>query len=200
MGRDPTAFRHLYACHYISRAFKQWPHVLWERIDFDGTKRWSTGDEQTPAAQHNARLPRHPAMEFSRSGKHPSLVPTRKDAPLQVLSQTQAGDLDVHGFTVVEDAFSAVEIGKLRDAIDLLEQTSRPIASADQITIAPGPAQQSALARSFCASPFLQKVCHDVLNCDDVRLYHDQAVYKGPGPDRINAYRQDIGKTFIEPL
>jgi ectoine hydroxylase-related dioxygenase (phytanoyl-CoA dioxygenase family) len=213
MGRDPTAFRQVYACHYISRSFKEWPHVLWERIDFDGTKRWSSGDEQTPTAHHNARLPRHPAMEFSSSRKHPSLLPTRKDAPLQVLSEDQADDLDLQGFTVIEDAFSAVEIGQLRDAIDLLEQesvlrptaqgleqTSSPIASADQITVARGPAQQSALARSFCASPFFQKVCHDVLNCDDVRLYHDQAVYKRPCPGRITPYHQDIGYTFIEPL
>ena len=213
MGRDPTAFRQVYACHYISRSFKEWPHVLWERIDFDGTKRWSSGDEQTPTAHHNARLPRHPAMEFSSSRKHPSLLPTRKDAPLQVLSEDQADDLDLQGFTVIEDAFSAVEIGQLRDAIDFLEhesvlrptaqgleQTSSPIASADQITVARGPAQQSALARSFCASPFFQKVCHDVLNCDDVRLYHDQAVYKRPCPGRITPYHQDIGYTFIEPL
>ena len=39
-----------------------------------------------------------------------------------------------------------------------------------------------------------------MLNCDDVRLYHDQAVYKRPCPGRITPYHQDIGYTFIEPL
>ena len=213
MGCDPTVFRQVYACHYISRSFKEWPHVLWERIDFDGTTRWSSGDEPTPATRHNARLPRHPAMEFTSSSKHPSLLPTRKDAALQILSKDQADDLDLQGFTVVEDAFSAVEIGQLRDEIDRLEQESvlrlkaqgqqqpsRTITSADQITFTSGLAQQSALARSFCASPFFQKVCHDVLNCDDVRLYHEQAVYKKPWPGRVFPYHQDNGYTFIEPL
>ena len=189
MGRDPTAFRQVYACHYISRSFKQWPHVLWERIDFDGIKRWSTGDEQTPAGQHNARLPRHPAMELTSSNKHPSLLPTRKDAPLQILNADQAQEMDLHGFTVVEDAFSAAEIGQLRDEIDGLEGESLS-----------GPAERSAFARSFCASPFFQMVCHDVLNCDDVRLYRDRAAYKKPSSGRISLYHQDIGYTFVEPL
>ena len=212
MGRDPTVFRQVYACHYISSNFKEWPHVLWERIDFDGTPRWSTGDEPTPAARHNGRLPRHPAMEFTSSSKHPSLLPTRKDAPLQILSEEQADDLDLKGYTVVEDAFCAAEIGQLRDEIDRLEeesvlhlkaqrqQPSRKISSVDQITFTSGLAQQSVLARSFCASPFFQKVCHDVLNCEDVRLYHEQAVYKKPCPGRVFPYHQDNGYTFIEPL
>ena len=122
-------------------------------------------------------------MEFSSSSKHPSLLPTRKDAPLQILSKDQADAMDLQGFTVVEDAFSAAEIGQLRDEFDRLEhesvrrliargqqQPARTIASADQITFTSGLAQRSGLARSFCASPFFQKVCHDVLNCDDVRL------------------------------
>ena len=212
MGRDPSVFRQVYACHYISSKFKEWPHVLWERLDFDGIPRWSTGDEPTPAARHNARLPRHPAMEFTGSSKHPSLLPTRKDAPLQILSEEQADDLDHKGFTVVEEAFSAAEIGQLREEIDRLEeesvlrlkaqgkQPSRKISSIDKITFTSGLAQQSALARSFCASPFFQQVCHDVLNCDDVRLYHEQAVYKKPCPGRIFPYHQDNGYTFIEPL
>ena len=213
MGRDPAVFRQVYACHYISSSFKEWPHVLWERLDFDGTKRWSTGDEPTPASNHNARLPRHPAMEFSSSSKHPSLLPTRKDATLHILSKDQADDMDLHGFTVVENAFSTAEIEPLRNEIDRIEQESvlrlksqeqqqpsRRITSADQITFTSGLAQQSTLARSFCASPFFQKVCHDVLNCEDVRLYHEQAVYKKPCPGRIFPYHQDNGYTFIEPL
>jgi len=212
MGRDPTVFRQTYACHYISSNFKEWPHVLWERLSFDGTARWSTGDEPTPAAQHNARLPRHLAMEFSASSKHPSLLPTRKDAPLQILSEEQAEDLDLQGFTVIEDAFNAAEIGQLQDEIDRLEhesvlrleargqQSSRTITSDDQITFTSSLAEQSALARSFCGSPFFQKVCHDVLNCDNVRLYHEEAVYKKPWPGRVFSYHQDIGYRFIEPL
>jgi phytanoyl-CoA hydroxylase len=189
MGGDTTAFRQVYACHYVSRSFKQWPHVLWERIDFDGTKRWSTGDEKTPAARHNARLPRHPAMEISNARKHPSLLPTRKDAPRQLLTADQADDMDLQGFTVISDAFSAEDIGQLREEIDRLEHEG-----------VSDPALQSAFVRSFCAGPVFQKLCHDVLNCDDVRLYRDQAMYEAPCPGRISLYRQDIGRTFVEPL
>lgn len=203
MGRDPAVFRQVYACHYIASSFKEWPHVLWERLSFDGTPRWSTGDEPTPAARHNARLSRHPAMEFSSSSKHPSLLPTRKDAPLQILSNDQADELDLQGFTVVEDAFSAAEIGQLRDEIDRLEHESErrlKTQGQQQPSRTSGLAQQSTLARSFCASPFFQKVCHDVLNCDDVRLYHEQAAYRKPCPGCVFPYHQDSGYTFIEPL
>ena len=195
MGRDPAAFRQVYACHYVAGSFAEWPHVLWERIDFDGIRRWSTGDEPTSAARQNARLPRHPAMAFTSSSKHPSLLPTRKDAPLQILSEEQADQMDLQGFTVVEDAFSAAEITSLRDEIDRFERDS-----ADPITFTSGLVQQSTLVRSFCAKPFFQKVCHDVLNCDDVRLYYEHAVYKKPCPDRVFPYHQDNGYCFIEPL
>ena len=190
--------------------FPSWK--LWERLSFDGTARWSTGDEPTPAARHNARLPRHPAMEFSSSSKHPSLLPTRRDAPLQILGRDQAEDMDLRGFTVVEDAFSAAEIGRLREEFDRLEresvrrlearrpQPSRAHANADRITFTSGLAQRSVLARSFCAGPFFQKLCHDVLNCDDVRLYREHAAYKKPCPGRVFPCHQDIGLTFIEPL
>ncbi|MEC8930339.1 MAG: phytanoyl-CoA dioxygenase family protein [Candidatus Latescibacterota bacterium] len=187
MGSDPGAFRQVYACHYIPASFTQWPHVLWERIDFDGIKRWSTGDEQTPAARHNARLPRHPAMEFSASSKDPSLLPTRKDAPLQILSVDQAQDMDLRGFTVIEDVFSATEIGKLRDQIDRLGPGS--------VTVKP-----SAVARSFCGGSFFQKVCHDVLNCDGVRLFDHRVECREPGVDAGTAFHQDIAQVFVEPL
>ncbi len=212
MGVDPDADRQVYACHYISSSFAEWPHVLWERLSFDGTARWSTGDEPTAAARHNARLPWHPAMELTASSTLPSLLPTRRDAPLQILSQEQADELDLRGFTVVEDAFDADQIEPLRDEIDPLEQEyvarletegppqPRSNTSANQITFTSGLAERSALARSFCGSPFFQQVCHDVLNCDDVRLYHEQAVYKKPCPGRVFPYHQDNGYMFIKPL
>jgi hypothetical protein len=165
----------------------QWPHVLWERIDFDGIKRWSTGDEPTPSARHNARLPRHPAMEFSASSKDPSLLPTRKDAPLQILSADQAQDMDLRGFTVIEDAFSTAEIRELREEIDRL--------GAGGMT-----GEQSALVRSFCGGSFFQKICHDVLNCDGVRLFDQRVECREPGADPGTAFHQDIAQIFVEPL
>ena len=211
MGRNPGAFRQVYACHYLPSGFAEWPHVLWERLRFDGTRRWSTGHEPTPATRHNALLPRHPAMELTSSSKHPSLLPTRKDGPLQALTTEQAEEMDLLGFTVIEDAFSCSEIAQLRDEIDRLAHDGLPPPQAgrlpslangrdDQVTILSGLAQQSPLARSFCGGPFFQSVCHDVLNCDDVRLYHEQAEYVKPRADQVFPYHQDNGIAFIEPL
>lgn len=197
MGRDPSAFRQVYACHYVPRGFAEWPHVLWERIDFDGVRRWSTGDEPTPAARHNARLPRHPAMELTASAKHPSLLPTRRDAPLQILGRAQADDLDLRGFTVVQEAFDAGQLASLRHEVG---PAGRPGTQAADGTTGPSePSRLSALARSLCGVPFFQQVCHDVLNCDDVRLYQAEVVVNAPCPERATHYRQEIGHSFVEP-
>ena len=212
MGKNKDSFRQVFACHYVPESFDNWPHVLWERINFDGIRRWTTGGETSTAGKHNARLPMHPAMKFSSSRKHASLLPTRKDAPLKILSDQQANDLDEKGFTVLENVFSVEKIKSLREKIDSLEKESvdrikndkeqsvRTITNVDQITFTSGLAQESELARSFCADAVFQKICFDVLNCDNVRLYHEQAVYKKPCPGRIFPYHQDNGYTFTEPL
>ena len=137
-------------------------------------------------------------LNYVYKSRDPLLLPARKDAPLRILTRDQADDMDLQGFTVVEETISAAEIGQLRDEFDRLEhetvrrleargrpQQPRAIAGADRVTFTSGLAQGSALARSFCAGPFFQKVCHDVLNCDDVRLYREQAVYTKPSPGRV---------------
>ena len=123
-----------------------------------------------------------------------------------------ANDLDEKGFTVLENIFRVKKIKSLREKIDSLEKESvdrikndkeqsvRTITNVDQITFTSGLAQVSGLARSFCADAVFQNICFDVLNCDNVRLYHEQAVYKKPCPGRIFPYHQDNGYTFTEPL
>eukprot|EP01052_Picozoa_sp_SAG31_P055186 SAG31_NODE_15099_length_771_cov_0.959821_1_plen_190_part_10 len=47
-GTRPGAdqrFRPVLACDYIPASYRQWPHILWERISFDGTRRWSDGTD-----------------------------------------------------------------------------------------------------------------------------------------------------------
>lgn len=103
-GKDPEVRRDVIASHYISSEYHEWPHVLWERVGFDGVRRWSTGEEPTPAAAANARLPRHPAMELGEDGAvpvvktPPSLLPCRRDAPLRILSEKQRDEMDYQGF------------------------------------------------------------------------------------------------------
>lgn len=205
MGEDPDVFRQVFASHYIPAGFAEWPHVLWERLSFDGVARLSTGDEPTEAARHNARLPAHPAMPLLRGNKHPSLMPTRKDAPLRILSERQAHDMDALGYCVLDGAVDARQLAALRAEIDQLELESNPpgstgdsgrvraISVADQISFTSGLAQRSRLAREFCGSALLSDICHDVLNAPDVRLYHDQAVYKKPCPGRVFPFHQDNG-------
>ena len=103
-GSDPEVRRDVIASHYISSEYREWPHVLWERVGFDGVRRWSTGEEATPAAAANARLARHPAMELGEDGAvpavttPPSLLPCRRDAPLRILSEEQRDEMDYRGF------------------------------------------------------------------------------------------------------
>jgi hypothetical protein len=52
------------------------------------------------------------------------------------------------------------------------------ISDAGAITFTSGLARSSAIARAFCSSRVFQDAAHDILNCDNVRLYHDQAVRK----------------------
>eukprot|EP01043_Picozoa_sp_COSAG02_P076235 COSAG02_NODE_16092_length_1114_cov_0.957635_2_plen_132_part_00 len=95
------------AADSISSEYRNWPHVLWERVGFDGVRRWSTGAEDTPAAAANARLPRHPAMELGDNGTvpaittPPSLLPCRRDAALQILTEEQRNEMDYRGFVSV---------------------------------------------------------------------------------------------------
>ena len=150
MGADAAVLRHVLATHYVARglgtggqqqaqtpqraraseggraADAEWPHVLWERLDFDGaTSRMSTGDESTDAARVNARLPQHPGM--AHIADRPSLLPCRRDAPLQILSPAQRDEMDLLGFTVLEDAFGPQLMEELEAEIDRLEAAANPL-------------------------------------------------------------------------
>ena len=74
------------------------------------------------------------------------------------------------------------------------------ISEAEAITFTSALVTKSALAREFCGCEVFQRIVHDILNVPDVRLFHDQAVYKKPCPGRTFPFHQDNGYTFIEPL
>ena len=127
MGKELSAFRQVFASHYVARSFAGWPHVLWQRIDFDGQARWATGEEQSVASKHNAMLPQHPAMHLLKQNAHPSLLPTRKDAPLRVLTEVQAADLDTIGFTVLDNVFDQKTIWTVREELDKFEAAANEV-------------------------------------------------------------------------
>jgi phytanoyl-CoA hydroxylase len=185
-GQDSERFRPVLACHYVPAGYRHWPHVLWERIDFNHERRWSDGtDVESEAARVNARLPQHPAMPSMRSPFAPSLLPARREG-LRVCTTQQVTEMDTLGYTVFREAFSRAEISAIRDEIDVLEARrwaggssggggDRDINSnPDAITFSSGLVMESEVTRAFCGAEFFSDVCWDVLHAEDCRLYNEQ--------------------------
>ena len=86
---------------------------------------------------------------------------------------------------MIEDAFSPQHIAALRDEIDALEAELNP-AGQEQAVLH----ERAAAAREFCGCEVFQRIVHDILNVPDVRLFHDQAVYKKPCPGRTFPFHQ----------
>ena len=100
-----------------SAGYTHWPHVLWERIAFDGTCRWSDGtDVESEAAYVNARLPPHPGMPHLRSAFAPSIYPARREQ-LRQCTTAQVTELDTLGFTVLRSVITAAELRAVSEAV-----------------------------------------------------------------------------------
>ena len=134
----------------------------------------------------------------------PSPVP-----PFEVLTNEQAEAFDRDGFIVVADAFTAAEIGAVRDEIDRHEQRVERylaglddqrigIAEAGAITFTINLAHRVESLREFVGHPVLLGLCRDLIG-PDVDLYWDQAVYKKPEKPRRFPWHQDNGYTLVEP-
>ena len=73
------------------------------------------------------------------------------------------------------------------------------ISEAEAITFTSALVTKSALAREFCGCEVFQRIVHDILNVPDVRLFHDQAVYKKPCPGRTFPFHQVRSMLFGVP-
>lgn len=184
-GNDPDRFRQVLACHYIPSRYAHWPHVLWERVAFDGTCRWSDGtDMETDAAYTNARLPPHPRMAGGVFG--PSIFPARREA-LRRCTNSQVTELDRQGYTVLRSALLPDEIGRVKDAFG-------------QLGLGPhsrhrGLAAESPPLRRFCCSKVFQDLVWDCLHIDTAWLFSESAEIGAPVP-----FHQANGHTFSDPL
>jgi phytanoyl-CoA hydroxylase len=130
-------------------------------------------------------------------------------APFRRLSIDQAAQFDELGFVVLEHVFTDEELAPVIAATDALEAKSDrflaglegerfSIAERGAITFALYPVLADEAARRFAAHPVFLDLCHDLIG-PDVRLYHDQAVYKKPEKPRRFPWHQDNGYNFVEP-
>lgn len=132
-----------------------------------------------------------------------------RTGPFRRLTQQQADQFNRDGFIVLDDVFSDAEVAPVLAAIDELEARTVEfldrmeggrisIAEQGAITFSLFPVNSSPAARSFAAHPVFADLCHDLIG-PDVRLYHDQAVYKKPEKPRRFPWHQDNGYTFVTP-
>jgi ectoine hydroxylase-related dioxygenase (phytanoyl-CoA dioxygenase family) len=134
---------------------------------------------------------------------------TDRQGPFRRLSPEQVRRFDVQGFVVLEGVFDAATLHRVTEAIDPLEARTEGflrtrergrlfIARAGELTFTPHLVLRSETLRAFCAGPFFQDVCHDLVG-PDARLYWEQAVYKKPGDREGFPWHQDNGYTYVEP-
>lgn len=134
---------------------------------------------------------------------------TDRAGPYRRLTADQVARFDRDGFVVIDDVFTVEELTAVTEAIDELERATDAflarqddgrmmIAEHGAITFSVFPVLRSAAARAFASHPVFTDLCHDLVG-PDVRLYHDQAVYKKPQKPRRFPWHQDNGYTFVEP-
>jgi ectoine hydroxylase-related dioxygenase (phytanoyl-CoA dioxygenase family) len=126
-----------------------------------------------------------------------------------VLTQTQIDQFDQGGYVIVNDIFSADELRDLvaiTDAADaeavaiLAAQPNERIAISEKgaITFAGQLASKIPEIRRFVKNPTIMGACLDLVG-PDVRMYHDQTVYKQIEKPRRFPWHQDNGYLFVKP-
>ena len=132
-----------------------------------------------------------------------------RTGPFRRITPQQAHQFNRDGYIVLDDVFGDEELAPVLVEIDELEARTVEflgqmeggrisIAEQGAITFSLFPVQSSPAARTFAAHPVFADLCHDLIG-PDVRLYHDQAVYKKPEKPRRFPWHQDNGYTFVNP-
>lgn len=121
-----------------------------------------------------------------------------------------ARDYRAHGYCLLPGLLEPHCVTQLAEAIDPLEAGIGP----SRLTMADGSrldypheamsftrnlVLHSPVVRAVITAPLFGGLAADLLGCDSVRLYWDQAVYKKPGAAAPFPWHQDIGYTFTDP-
>ena len=125
------------------------------------------------------------------------------------LTQTQIDQFDNDGYVIVNDIFTSDELKELvvitdeaqADAVAYLaSQPNERIAISEigAITFAAQIASRKPEIGKFVKNTKIMGACRDLIG-PDVRMYHDQAVYKQIEKPRRFPWHQDNGYLFVEP-
>jgi len=142
---------------------------------------------------------------------HPQNTSFRWRLPAQerrLLTDDQLAAYDRDGAFVLEAVFDAAAVERMIGALDPLAAETDTflrsrangrhlIGRAGEISFSPHLVARSRVLREASRHPRLLDVLHDLIG-HDVRLYWDQAVYKGPTPHDF-PWHQDNGYTFVMP-
>lgn len=125
------------------------------------------------------------------------------------VTQTQIDQFDELGYFVVEDLYSPEKLAELTrltdeaedDAIAELKRQADErflISENGAITFAGQLVRQKPEIRPFVKNEKILGICLDLIG-PNVRMYHDQAVYKMTEKPRRFPWHQDNGYLFVEP-
>jgi len=126
-----------------------------------------------------------------------------------VVTQAQIDQFDELGYFVVEDLYSPEELAELTRITDEAEDEAIAelkrqaderllISENGAITFAGQLVRQKPEIRPFVKNKKILGICLDLIG-PNVRMYHDQAVYKMTEKPRRFPWHQDNGYLFVEP-
>lgn len=125
------------------------------------------------------------------------------------VTQTQIDQFDELGYFVVEDLYTPEELAELTRITDEAEDEAIAelkrqaderflISENGAITFAGQLVRQKPEIRPFVKNKKILGICLDLIG-PNVRMYHDQAVYKMTEKRRRFPWHQDNGYLFVEP-
>ena len=125
------------------------------------------------------------------------------------MTQAQIDQFDELGYFVVEDLYSPEELAELSRITDEAEDEAIAelkrqaderflISENGAITFAGQLVRQKPEIRPFVKNEKILGICLDLIG-PNVRMYHDQAVYKMTEKPRRFPWHQDNGYLFVEP-
>ncbi len=125
------------------------------------------------------------------------------------MTQTQIDQFDELGYFVVEDLYTPEELAELTRITDEAEDEAIAelkrqaderflISENGAITFAGQLVRQKPEIRPFVRNEKILGICLDLIG-PNVRMYHDQAVYKMTEKPRRFPWHQDNGYLFVEP-